>query len=88
MMSICTGARCPAQVGYDVKKCKATDCPYRTPPMTNADRIRNLSDEELADLLYNFGSGFIVEGGKTEIAKRVEKMHIEYWLKQPYKECE
>lgn len=57
-------------------------------PMTNADRIRNMGDEELADLLHNFGSGFIAEGGKTEIAKRAEKMHIEYWLKQPYKDGE
>ena len=55
-------------------------------PMTNADHIRSMSDEELADLLYNFGMSNIVERGKTEIAMRADKYHIELWLRTPYKE--
>ena len=47
-MAICTGQRCPMQVGYQVEQCEHTDCPYRTKPQTNADRIRAMSDEELA----------------------------------------
>lgn len=27
---VCTGKRCPMQVGYDVKNCKDKDCIYRT----------------------------------------------------------
>ena len=27
---VCTGKRCPMQVGYDVKNCKDNDCIYRT----------------------------------------------------------
>lgn len=50
-MAICTGQRCPMQVGYPVEQCEHTDCPYRTKPQTNADRIRAMSDEELARFL-------------------------------------
>ena len=58
-MAKCTGVRCPMQVGYKTDKCIQTDCPYRTEPITNADRIRAMSDEELTELLwdaYNAGS--------------------------------
>ena len=54
--------------------------------MTNADHIRSMTDEELADLLYNFGMSNIAERGKTEIAMRADKYHIELWLRTPYKE--
>ena len=47
-MAKCTGARCPMQYRYKVEECNHTDCPYRTEPITIADRIRAMSDEELA----------------------------------------
>ena len=47
-MAKCTGVRCPMQYGYKVEECNHTDCPYRTEPVTNADKIRAMSDEELA----------------------------------------
>ena len=50
-MAKCTGMRCPMQVGYKVDECEFKDCPYRTEPITNADRIRAMSDEELAEFL-------------------------------------
>ena len=50
-MAKCTGIRCPMQYGYKVEECNQTDCPYRTEPMTNADRIRAMSDEELAEFI-------------------------------------
>ena len=37
------------QVGFKVNKCNDLECLYRTEPMTNADRIRAISDEELAE---------------------------------------
>ena len=36
------------QVGYKVDECDHKDCPYRTEPITNAQKIRAMSDEELA----------------------------------------
>ena len=50
-MAKCTGIRCPMQVGYKVDECNHKDCPYRTEPITNADRIRAMSDRELADFI-------------------------------------
>ena len=50
-MAKCTGTRCPMQYGYKVDECNHADCPYRTEPITNADRIRAMSDEELARFL-------------------------------------
>lgn len=45
----CTGERCPMQFGFDVKRCTVKGCPHRTEPKTNADRIRAMTDEELAE---------------------------------------
>ena len=50
-MAKCTGVRCPMQYGYKVDECNHTDCPYRTEPITNADRIRAMSDEELVKFI-------------------------------------
>ena len=50
-MAKCTGMRCPMQVGYKVDECNFKDCSYRTEPITNADSIRAMSDEELAEFL-------------------------------------
>ena len=47
----CTGKRCPMQVGYDVANCQCEDCSYRTPPMTNYERIKAMSIEQLAKML-------------------------------------
>ena len=47
----CTGRRCPMQVGsVDPETCsRVGDCMYATPPQTNADCIRAMSDEKLAE---------------------------------------
>ena len=45
-MARCTGIRCPMHVGYKVDQCKLKECPYRTEPLTNADYIRVMSNEE------------------------------------------
>ena len=50
-MAKCTGMRCPMQVGYKVDECNFKDCLYRTEPITNANRIRAMSDDELAEFL-------------------------------------
>lgn len=49
----CSGKNCPMRHPYDVKACVFLEhCPYATLiPCTNADRIRAMSDEELAVFL-------------------------------------
>ena len=49
----CTGERCIMQFDkVDPATCKCVSyCPQATSPKTNADRIRSMSDEELAKWL-------------------------------------
>ena len=53
-MAKCTVKRCPMQVGYKVDECDYKDCPYRTEPITNADRFRAMSDEEQQNCVRKF----------------------------------
>ena len=64
-MAKCTGLRCPMQVGYKVDECDYKDCLYRTEPITNAQKIRAMSDEELVVFLFGF-SGRQCKKEKTE----------------------
>ena len=90
-MTKCTGMRCPMQYGYKVEECNHTDCPYRTEPITNADRIRAMSDEELAEWIHNgissdacdyceYNNGYC-DGSPCR--GKAEAEIITDWLKQP-----
>lgn len=76
--------------GDDVRKVLAKLCEYEDKEhMTNADRIRNMSDEELADLITNIHQEdideyeyvYIVEGNSLE-----EYKDILQWLQAEVKE--
>ena len=58
-MKNCTGILCPMQHGtVDPATCQAVDyCPHVTPPRTKGDKIRAMTDEELADWLILNGDG-------------------------------
>ena len=81
-MAKCTGIRCPMQHGYNVNECNHTDCPYRTEPITNADRIRAMSDEELAKVPSRFGYSCVFPQKECGESDTCEKCLLE-WLKQP-----
>lgn len=55
-MKKCTGINCPMQFNsVDPENCNAIAvCQYATPPITMADKIRAMSDEELAKTLSEF----------------------------------
>lgn len=60
-MTNCTGKRCPVQVGkVDPAICEAyKDCQWATRPVTNADRIRAMTDDKLAGYInYLCDCGF------------------------------
>ena len=82
-MAKCTGVRCPMQYGYKVEECNHTDCPYRTEPITNADRIRAMSDEELAEVLA-FGLGCLLKAPHC-MDTDCRPCYLK-WLKQPAEE--
>ena len=79
-MAKCTGKRCPMQVGFKIDECNYKECPYRTEPITNADYIRMMSDEELADVVAN-GVGCVRKAPHCmddDCTPCIRK-----WLKQP-----
>lgn len=51
-MTKCSGMICRMQVGYKVDECKHELCACSTEPITNADRIRSMTDEELANFVH------------------------------------
>ena len=81
-MAKCTGMRCPMQVGYKIEECNHTDCPYRTEPITNADRIRSMSDEEFNYFLHK------VTYGMDECPYEYGSEKALEWLQQPAEEID
>ena len=84
-MKKCTGENCPMQIGYDVEKCTAIEkCPYRTWPVTIADRIRGMPDDELAGVLYYFRMDRIMKD-LSGVSTMPEDWHeIKKWLETPW----
>lgn len=63
-----------------------SDCEHYA-PMTNADRIRNMTDEELLDFIcsietYDEGSAKTIEGGVAMCSVT----EVEQWLKKESEE--
>ena len=82
-MAKCTGLRCPMQVGYKVDECDYKDCLYRTEPITNAQKIRAMSDENLAWelMLWRCEATAKYHGIETQYPDTHSK--ILDWLQQP-----
>lgn len=67
-------------------------------PMTNADRIRSMTDEELADFMSEHSIEdfcYLICGGDCKAVATFNKTSgqrcreiVANWLKQPYKEAE
>ena len=89
----CTGEKCPILDG-GVKKCTAKNCEDRTPynadeffgrrKQTNADRLRAMSDEELAYFLNEIEAEAIKRSGRFLTAKQIVDGQAQRldWLKQ------
>lgn len=76
----CTGKRCPMQYGkVDPATCESVKyCPEATPPKTNADRIRAMSDDELAKFLSEYTD--CICGVYTQECGTSEDTCIARWL--------
>ena len=82
-MAKCTGKRCPMQYGYKVDECNHKDCQYRTEPMTNADRIRAMSDDELADMLWKTQRNYRAVCSDPVVDYNEQRDNLIDWLQQP-----
>ena len=76
----CTGTKevdpCP---GYD--KCKQ----YKPNYTTNADRIRAMSDEDMAEMLWKTGRNYKAVCADPIVDYNEHRDHLIAWLKQPAK---
>ncbi len=60
-------------------KCKL----YNAKPQTNADRIRAMSDEELAEMLWKTGRNYRAVCADHVVDYNEHRDHLIAWLKQP-----
>lgn len=54
--------------------------------MTNADRIRAMSDEELAEFLWNFNLADVSTGKMGEFGPHMFRYRLKEWLQMPAEE--
>ena len=54
-------------------------------PFTNADRIRSMSDEELADMLWKTGRNYRAVCADPVVDYNEHRDNLIAWLKQPSK---
>ena len=54
--------------------------------MTNADRIRSMSDEELAEFLWNFNLADVSTDKLGEFGPHMFRYRLKEWLKMPAEE--
>lgn len=84
----CTERNCQMQIGaVDPAHCLADKCPYITKPLNNADRIRAMSDEELAEWLTALEIKAYSRVGYFGNEERFKAQYVE-WLKSPAEEAE
>lgn len=87
-MKNCTGIRCIMQLGkVDPATCPAVGyCQQATPPTTNADCIRAMSDEELAEILEEISNcgkptTYTIDGFCVDDGRRSKREWLD-WLRQ------
>lgn len=59
------------------------DTPITEYKMTNADRIRAMSDEELADMLWKTGRNYRAVCADPVVDYNEHRDHLIAWLQQP-----
>ena len=69
----------------DCKKISCNACCPLTKPQTNADRIRGMSDEKLADMLWKTGRNYRVVCADPVVDYNEHRDNLIAWLKQPPK---
>ena len=64
---------------------EARDCAYFR-EMTNADKIRSMTDEELAEFLWDFNLADVSTGKMGEFGPHMFRYRLKEWLQQPAEE--
>ena len=80
---ICEGLHNAYDNGYRDSALRAQQERENTKPMTNADRIRVMRDEELADMLWKTGRNYRAVCADPSVDYNEHRDHLIAWLKQP-----
>ena len=73
---------CDRRYACDIDPDKCDEWPDPV-PMTNADRIRAMSDEELADMLWKTGRNYRAVCADPVVDYNEHRDHLIAWLQQP-----
>ena len=66
-------------------ECTDSFCEYRRKKQTNADRIRAMTDEDLADMLWKTGRNYRAVCADPVVDYNEHRDNLIAWLKQPAK---
>ena len=80
---ICEGLHSAYDSGYRAADLRAQQERENPNPMTNADRIRSMSDEELADMLWKTGRNYRSVCADPVVDYNEHRDHLIAWLQQP-----
>lgn len=83
MKGNCEECECRWVCDIDPNKCN--EWPDHA-PMTNADRIRAMTDEELAEFLWNFNLADVSTGKMGEFGPHMFRYRLKEWLQMPAEE--
>ena len=75
-----------SKCGGFFKQATVMECNDLNKPLTNAQKIRAMSDEELAEFLWNFNLADVSTDKLGEFGPHMFRYRLKEWLKMPAKE--
>ena len=75
-----------SKCGGFFKQAIVMECNDLNKPLTNAQKIRSMSDEELAEFLWNFNLADVSTDKLGEFGPHMFRYRLKEWLKMPAKE--
>ena len=75
-----------SKCGGFFKQATVMECNDLNKPLTNAQKIRSMSDEELAEFLWNFNLADVSTDKLGEFGPHMFRYRLKEWLQQPAEE--
>ena len=75
-----------SKCGGFFKQATVMECNDLNEPLTNAQKIRSMSDEELAEFLWNFNLADVSTDKLGEFGPHMFRYRLKKWLQMPAKE--
>ena len=75
-----------SKCGGFFKQATVMECNDLNKPLTNAQKIRSMSDEELAEFLWNFNLADVSTDKLGEFGPHMFRYRLKEWLQMPVEE--